>query len=226
AIVNEELFLADLQSIERKLEKDKISEEERKVYKKCMEQLNKEQSVSQMEMNDKEKYLVKALNLLSAKKQLIVANIDEDEVGKDPKKINGEPTLPVSAKLEAELNEYPWVEQQKLLKDLGLKKSAREEVIKAAYQALNLITFYTIAKRTEARAWPIMQGVDAVHAAGKIHTDFAKHFVKVEAINAQELILLGSWHKAHEAGKVITHGRDYIVRDQDVLEFKVSLKER
>ncbi|MBI4226562.1 DUF933 domain-containing protein, partial [Candidatus Roizmanbacteria bacterium] len=92
------------------------------------------------------------------------------------------------------------------------------------YQALDNITFYTIAKRNEARAWPLPRNSKAIDAAGRIHSDFARHFVKVQAINSKELIVLGGWHKAHEAGRILLHGRDYIVKDQDVLEIKVGTK--
>ena len=226
AIVNEELLLSDLQTLEKRLEKEKVTPEERAILKIIIDKLDKGIPASEVKLEDKEASFVKTLNLLSLKKQLLTANIDEDEITQPPKKIDGSEVLSISAKFEADLNEYKWVEQQKILKDLGLKKTAKEQVIKAAYQALDAITFYTIAKRNEARAWPLPRNSRAIEVAGKIHTDFARHFVKVEAINAQELITMGSWHKAHELGRVVIHGKDYLVKDQDVLEFKFALKSR
>lgn len=223
-IVNEELLLADLQTLEKRLEKEKTTPEEKESLKRLIRELNKGIPAAKISVSEKEREYIKLLNLLTLKKQLLLANIDEDDVNKSPKAIHGEKALSLSAKLEAELNEYPWVERQKLLKDLGLTKTARDQVIQACYRALDIITFYTIAKRNEARAWPIRRGATSIDAAGKIHTDFAKHFVKVEAINADELIKSGSWHKAHELGKILLHGKDYPVKDQDVLEIKASTK--
>lgn len=224
AIVNEELLLADLQTMEKRLEKEKLTPEERSVLRIVIDKLDRGIPASEIKFEDKETSFVKILNLLSLKKQLLLANIDEDEIMQPTKKIAGSEVMSISARFEADLNEYKWIEQQKILKDLGLKKTAKDQVIKAAYQALDAITFYTIAKRKEARAWPLARNSKAIEAAGKIHTDFAKHFIKAEAINAQDLISIGSWHKAHESGKILAHGKDYTIKDHDVLEFKVALK--
>ena len=246
AIVNEELLLADLQTLEKKLGKPsfappspkslrrpskasegkgKVTPEERAVLRIVIDKLNQGIPASEIKLEDKNKEFIKVLNLLTLKKQLLLANIDEDEMIQPAKKVERSEVLSIAAKFEADLNEYPWVEQQKILKDLGLKKTAKEQVIKASYQALDNITFYTIAKRKEARAWSLRRGENALKASSKIHTDFAQHFIKVEAINALELSKIGSWHKAHELGKIGIHGKDYLVQNQDVLEFKVALKE-
>lgn len=223
-IVNQELLLADLQTLEKRLEKEKITPEERVILKIIIDKLNQGIPASEIKLTDKDMQLLKSLNLLSSKKQLLVANIDEDEIMGDRKKILGDEVLSVSAKFEADLNEYKWTDQQKILKDLGLKKTAKEQAIKAAYHALDTITFYTIAKKKEARAWLLPRNSTAVQAAGKIHTDFAKHFVKVEQISADELLKIGSWAQAHHLGKIILHGKDYLVQNADVLEFKIALK--
>jgi len=223
AIVNEELQLADLQTVERKLKQEKTTPEERMILKKCFDQLNQGVSVSNLTLNEKEKYYVNSLNLLTGKKQLIIANIGEEEVESPQKQINGQEILSVCAKLEAELNELSWVEQQKFLKDVGLKISLKDKIIKESYRALDIITFYTIAKRTEARAWTLKRGSTALEAAAKIHTDFAKNFIKAEVINAQELIKIGGWHEAHRLGKIILHGKDYEMKDGEVVEFKVNV---
>ena len=223
-IVNEELLLADLHSLERYLQKDKTTPEERTVIRIVINKLNQGIPASEIKIADKDMEFIKALNLLTLKKQLLIANIDEDEIISPAKKISGSNIFSISAKFEADLNEYKWVEQQKILKDLGLKRTARDQVVKASYQALDNITFYTIAKRKEAKAWPLTRNSKAIQAAGKVHTDFIKHFIKVEAINSDELISFGGWHKAHEAGKILAYGRDYQVKDKDVLEFKVGIK--
>lgn len=223
-IINEELLLADLQSLEKRLNQEKTTAEERARLRIIIDKLNQGIPAVEVKLAEKEREHIKSLNLLTSKKQLLVANIDEDEIIQPAKKIAGSEVLSISAKFEADLNEYKWVEQQKILKDLGLKRTAKEQVIKAAYQALDTITFYTIAKKKEARAWLLARNSTAVQAAGKIHTDFAKHFVKVEQINAEDLIKIGSWSQAHHLGKVILHGKDYQVKNGDVLEFKIALK--
>lgn len=231
AVINEELALSDLTLLEKRLTKEKVTPEEKELIKKLINHLNtappgKPRTTEAVVpgLSDSEKVLLKSLNLLSLKPQLIIANIGEEEINDPSKKINGEEVLSVCAKLEAELNELPWVEQQKFLKDVGLKKSLKEKIIKESYQALEIITFYTIAKRTEARAWTLRRGSTTLEAAAKIHTDFAKNFVKVEVINADELIKLDGWPQAHRLGKIILHGKDYLVNDKDVLEIKAGVK--
>lgn len=223
-IVNEELLLADLQSLEKRLTKEKTLAEEKAIIQKLIKELNQGKFASQVEVDEKEREFVKSLNLLTAKKQLLVANIGEEDIKNPPKTLNGKEILSICAKLEAELEELPWVEAQQFLKTYGLTKTAKERLIIEAYKSLDLVTFYTIAKRRQARAWPLKKGANALQAAAKIHSDFAKHFVKVEAIAAQELLKIGSWNKAKELGKISFHGKDYIVADGDVLEFKVATK--
>ncbi len=224
-IVNEELLLADLESLEKKFKKEKLSKEEKELVEYLIKELNQGKMASEIlpNLEEKKQTMVKFYHLLTAKQQIIVANIDEDDLNDSPTRINTTSLLPIAAKFEAELNELPWIEQQKILKDFGLKSSAKEQIIQSCYQNLDLITFYTIAKRNEARAWPIKKGAKAIEAAEKIHSDFAKYFVKVEVIPAEELIKIGGWNKAKELGKIILEGKDYLVKNEDVLEFKISI---
>lgn len=218
-IVNDELLLADIATLEKRLSDKKITPQEKQALQKYIEKLNQGNLARDVSSTDEEKGIIAPLNLLTAKKQLLVANVSEDELK------NNLSMLSICARLESELTEFAWTEQQKLLKELGLpKERAKEQIILEAYKALDLVTFYTIAKHTEGRAWTVQKGATALEAAGKVHTDFVKHFVKVEAINVYELLKIGSWHKAHELGKIALHGRDYLVQNQDVLEFKVALK--
>lgn len=224
-IVNEELILADLESLDKRLKKEKkVSLEEKKLIEKLIAELNQGKMASEVVLTNEEKEIILSFNLLTAKKQVMVANIDEDDLTNPPKTIDGQPIISIAAKFEAELNEMPWVEQQRLLKDLGLKETAKTQMIKVCYQSLDLITFYTLAKRTEVRAWSIKKGTTAIGAAGKIHSDFAKHFVKVEVIKAEDLIRLGGWNKAKELGKISIEGKDYYVKNNDVLEFKIGIR--
>lgn len=233
AIIDEELELADLQSLQRRLEKSHsapnhtvqgfVGDKEKELIKKLTEQLNKGIPVREMQVSDEELVTLQLFNLLTFKKQIIIANVDEEQIKNPPKEAAGRPVLAICAKLESDLIDIAWTEQQQFLKMYGLTRAAKEEIILTSYKSLDVITFYTIAKRKEARAWTLRRGETALKAAETVHTDFAKHFVKVEQVNAEELIKDGSWHKAHELGKVLMHGRDYIVQDQDVLEFKVSV---
>ncbi len=224
AIVNEELLLADLQTLEKQLTKEKITQEEKAVVKKLIMHLNQGVFAAEVTVNDKEKEFIKRLNLLTTKKQLLVANIGEEDIKNPPKTWQGKPILSICAKLEADLNELPWVEAQQFLKSYGLAKSAKQRIILEAYRSLDLVTFYTIAKKKQARAWPLKKGANALEAAVEVHSDFAKYFIKVEVITAEELLKIGSWSQAQEKGMISVHGRDYIVKDGEVLEFKVAIK--
>ena len=124
--------------------------------------------------------------------------------------------------MEGELAGLSWTEQRQYLREFNLPEPALNRVIRACYKKLNLITFYTIAGGKDARAWAIKKGSSAFKAAGKIHTDMQKGFIKVEVINADSLLKIGSWGKAKKKGKVKLHGREYIVKDRDVLEVKFN----
>lgn len=223
-VVNEELILADLATLEKHLTKPKISDDESTLVKKLIDELNIGKLAREIELKPEEKKIAKQLNLLTIKKQLYVANIDLDDIKNPAKKLHNKEILSISAKLEAELSELPWTEKQRFLKEYGLAKTVKDHIIHETYNALEIATFYTIAKKKEAKAWPLKIGKTAFDAAAKIHTDFATHFVKVEMINAFELLRIGSWHQAHELGKIGLHGKEYVVQDKDVLEFKVSIK--
>ncbi len=223
-IVEQELILADLESLDKKLKKTKVDQKKQVFIKKVMGQLDQGVPARNLSLDKEEQDLLKKLQLLSSKPQVFIANIGEEEINKPPKKIKGNPVLSFCAKLESELSELPWVEQQQFLKTYGLKHSAKENVIKTCYQALDIISFYTIAKRNEAKAWSLKKDSSAIQGAEKIHTDFAKRFIKVEVINAHKLISSGSWEKAIQQGAVEMKGKDYLIQNQDVVEFKVGGK--
>lgn len=221
-IINDELLLSDLATLDKRLTREKVISEEREVVQKFINALNKGQLASTMAVSEKELSIIRHLTLLTAKKQILLANIGEEDINNPQKEIGDRSLVTMCARLEAELVQFPWTEQQRFFKEYGLAKSAKEKVIGACYHALDIVTFYTIAKHKEARAWPIKRGASAVEAAGKIHTDFAAHFIKAEVIGAKELLAVYGWHKAKEAGRVRLEGRDYIVQDGDVVEFKIG----
>ncbi len=154
------------------------------------------------------------LRLLADKPEIIVMNTDENN-------LQGE-GLRISAKLEEELAGLPAEEQKQYLAELGIKESGLEKMIKRAYQVLGLQSFLTAGEK-EARAWTIKKGTKAPQAAGVIHGDFETHFIKADCINWREFVDAGGWTKAREEGKVRMEGRDYIMAEGDVVEFKVGV---
>lgn len=155
------------------------------------------------------------------KPTLYVLNVSEKDLPNEVK-IDIKPSVRISAKLEEDLADLSLEEREEYLGQSGIESSALDKLIKESYKLLNLITFYTIKGGKEVRATPIVRGSNILQAAEKVHTDFAKNFIKAEAIPVQTLIEIGSWKKAHEAGKIALSGRDYIIRDGDVVEFKVN----
>lgn len=167
------------------------------------------------------------LELAGIKKPTIyVLNIDEQGIkgGKSTKSIKGITGEPVvtCAKLEMELAELTPEERKEYLAQLSVRESGLEKLIKEAYKILDLITFYTIKGGKETRAWSLKRGSNALEAAAKVHTDFAKNFIKAEVVSFEELVKAGSWSAAHEQGKIRLEGKNYVVEDTEVIEFKVG----
>lgn len=161
---------------------------------------------------------------LAAKPELVVVNARESELtSARGNELSALPrsALIVSAKLELDLVELPEKERLEYLATLGLAESLLSRVIRAAYELLSLITFYTLLS-DQAQAWPILRGSKAPQAAGTVHTDFKKHFIAAEVIGADELAKEGSWHQAKEHGKIRTEGKDYTIQDGDVAHFKCA----
>ncbi len=162
----------------------------------------------------RKKEIDEPLPLLRDKPEIVVFNTDEN-------KLNGE-GLRISAKLEEELAVMSAEEQKQYLAGLGVSESGLEKVIKKAYEILGLQSFLT-AGEIEVRAWTIKRGTKAPQAAGVIHGDFEKHFIKADCVNYEDFINCGGWVKCRELGKVRTEGREYEMRDGDVVEFKVGV---
>ena len=153
------------------------------------------------------------------KPAIYILNVSEADFAKD---FNLPfPYIKISAKLEAELSELPDVEQKEYLKSLGITHFSLDQVILASYKLLDLITFFTVAGGKQSQAWPIKTGTNVISAAEKVHTDFAKNFIKAEVIPWDELVTAGSWSAAREKGLIKIAGRDEIVLDGQVIEFKI-----
>jgi ribosome-binding ATPase YchF (GTP1/OBG family) len=170
------------------------------------------------------------LPLFSKKPYLIVLNVDEGDLKRaseieteyaDKLGVDANQVVAICARTEAELSGMSESDQMSYLNDLGVEKSGLERLIQKAFKTLGLITFLTAGEK-EVRAWTIKEGIDAQNAAGEIHTDFVKKFIKADICNYEDFISLGGWKKAREEGKVRSEGRDYIVKDGDIIEFKIG----
>ena len=222
-IVNEELLFSDIQTIKKRLSNKGLSEKENNILKEVLQEMDKGVLASDEKSQEKLKDIKEPLFLLTSKKQIFALNIDENQISNTPKiNIESDGYLYICAKLESQIEDVPLSERVEFLKLYGLKEEVKNSIINLCYKALDLITFYTIAKRSEAKAWILHKGETAIKAAGKIHTDFAEKFIKVEQINVRDFIKEESWNRAKDDGKIITHGRDYIVQNGDVLEFKIN----
>ena len=156
------------------------------------------------------------VNLLAKKPAIVVYNIDEQELASRSQE------LVISAKLESDLASLSDEEARQYLQELGVQKTGLEKVIAAAFEILGLQTFLTAGEK-EVRAWTIKNGSTALTAAGVIHTDFAKNFIKADVVNWEQFVADGGWVKARELGHVRLEGRDYVMAEGDVVEFKVGV---
>lgn len=163
------------------------------------------------------------------KPAIYVLNVSEDQLTDKswpPKvKVGGEEIdfLPICAKLESELMDFSEEEKQQYLKELGIKETGLDQLIKKAYQKLGLISFYTIKGGKEVRAWSLPAGKTALEAAAEVHTEMAKGFIKAEVVSFEDLVAQAGWQKAAQAGKIRLEGKDYLVKDGEVIEFKFNL---
>lgn len=234
-IIATELILADLQTLNKQAEPrgvvDKKVQERWELVKKLKEQLNLGVLAQKIISDPLEALLISDLHLLTMKPVLHVANVSEEQLSTViPRsaswRIEGSPAytgsiVKISAKIESELADLSEAEQREYLKDLGVEKSGLERLIQCAYQKLGLISFLT-AGEIEVRAWTIKSGTKAPQAAGVIHTDFEKKFIKAEIFSYPDLIAIGSRLKAKEQGKMRLEGKDYVMQDGDVVEFKIG----
>ncbi len=165
------------------------------------------------------------------KPSIYVINVAEDQL-KSPDEINHwivnvtekfkDPAIAVAAKLEEDLSDLGKEERKEYLTQVGVKKTGLEQLIKWAYELLNLVSFYTIKGGKEVTAWSLEKDKTAIDAAEIVHTDFAQNFIKAEVINIEELLHQGGWKEAKDKGKVRLEGKDYLIRHRDVIEFKVG----
>jgi GTP-binding protein YchF len=216
-IVETELILADLQTLGKQIEPYKEQIAQWEVIKRLKEGLDKGKLARAVITDPEEIALIADLHLLTMKPILYVANVSENQLTSFREK----DILPISAKIESELASLSEDEQKAYLKELGLNASGLDRLIKKAYETLGLISFLTCGP-IEARAWTIERGTKAPEAAGVIHTDFEKKFIKADAVSFNEFVAVGGWKKSREEGKVRSEGKEYVMRDGDVVEFKIG----
>lgn len=240
-IINTELCLADLDSVEKRQQRiekiaksgDKAARAELPVLEKVAAALSEAIPVRALGLEEEELDMLKELTLLTAKKSLYVANISEDEVsdysGNDyVKRVQeyaakeGSGVVVVSTRIESEIAELSDEEAKAFLEDLGVTESGLDKLIKASYSLLGLINFFT-AGEMEARAWTIVDGTKAPQAAGKIHSDIEKGFIRAEIVAYDDLIACGSQNAAKEKGLVRLEGKDYVMKDGDVTYFRFNV---
>ena len=231
--IETELLLADLSTLEKQREpkpgQDKEALARWPIIQKIRDGASGGKLVRNLLDSEEEREVGRMLGLLTAKPMLYVVNVDESEVGKPEtldqaaKNLGVEPELVVviCAQIESELASLDETDQKAYLADLGLKQSGLERLIQKAYQTLGLQSFLT-AGELEVRAWTIKKGTPAPEAAGVIHTDFTKKFIKANIASYEDFISLGGWKGVREAGKMRIEGRDYVMREGDVVEFMIG----
>jgi len=223
-IVNTELIMKDLETIDKHIEKiekdvkskDKDRIKEFEILQKIRKAINEGNTVSVVNLGEKEREVIKHLNFLTIKPVIYILNTKEDDDSFGVRKSLPENTLPIDLKIELECTEL----SKKELKELNLK-SRLDVLIKTCYKILNLATFYTIKGGEETRAWTVEQGVKAPEAGRIVHSDFQEKFIRAEVVNYKDLLGVGSWAEARAEGLTRTEGKDYIVKDGDIIEFKI-----
>ena len=234
--INMELILSDMELLERRITKttknlkgDKSLQKELDILNKVNDFLGEGKSARAMELTDEEAEFVKSLDLLSYKPVIYVANVSEEDAAAEDneyiaqvRKIadeEGSDVVVVCAGIEAEISELDDEEKAMFLEELGIAESGLDKLVKASYHLLNLISFLT-AGEPEVRAWTVTRGTKAPQAAGKIHTDFEKGFIRAETIAYDKLIECGgNLATAKEKGLIRSEGKEYVVKDGDVMHF-------
>ena len=233
-VVETELTLADLQTLEKQKDPGNTPDKELvkwwEVVTRLKNELQKGTPARDVALTEEEEKIARSLSLLTAKPILIVLNVDESSLGDvdnleakyaEELKVDKNQIVAICAKTESELSELSEEDQKIYMKDLGITGSGLERLIQKAFATLGLITFLTAGEK-EVRAWTIKDGINAQEAAGGIHTDFIKKFIKADVVTFTDFVGNGGWKICRELGKVRSEGRDYTIKDGDVVEFKIG----
>jgi len=239
--INMELIYSDIEQLEKRIDKtvklvrgDKTLQPLVDLYNRILEALNEGKTARQVELTEDEKEMLGDVNLLTLKPIIYVANVSEDEaaeVSPDNEMFNrlktaaeaeGAEVIPVCAGIEAEIAELDAEEKKVFLADLGIEESGLDRLIKASYTLLGYISYLTAGPK-EVRAWTIVNGTKAPQAAGKIHSDFERGFIRAEIVAYDDLIACGSMNVAKEKGLIRSEGKDYVIKDGDVVLFRFNV---
>jgi GTP-binding protein YchF len=238
-VVETELMLADMDSLEKRLpnlEKkakggDKESAAEVPVVKKALEALRDGKPAREAKLTDDERAVIDRLQLITAKPMMYVLNVEEGSAATGNAhsaraeafaKSRGMPSVVISAAIEAEVAQLPAEDQSDYLSSLGLEETGLARVVRAGYALLDLVTFFTVGPK-EARAWTVRREATAPQAAGVIHTDFEKGFIRAETIAYDDYVTLNGEAGARDAGKLRLEGKEYAVKDGDVFHFRFNV---
>lgn len=239
--INMELIYSDIEQVEKRIDKtqkllkgDKTLQAQLDLLNRILKTLNEGKTARQVEMTEDEKEMLGDLNLLTLKPIIYVANVSEDEaaeVSPDNEMYNsvkkvaeaeGAEVIPVCAGIEAEISELEPEEKKAFLEDMGITESGLDKLIKASYSLLGYISYLTAGPK-EVRAWTIVKGTKAPQAAGKIHSDFERGFIRAEVVSFDDLMECGSMNAAKEKGLVRSEGKDYVMRDGDIVLFRFNV---
>lgn len=237
--INIELILADLEladkllvNTEKRLKADKEVQGEYELLKSIKECLENESPVSSLTLDDEQKKMIKGYCFLTEKPVIYVANISEDAVAEEDNDYvksvrtyaekHGSLVMKISAQIEEEIAQLDDDEKSVFIEELGLDEAGLDKLIRASYKTLGLISYFTAGEK-ETRAWTIVKGTKAPQAAGKIHTDFEKGFIRAEIVDYDVLLELGSFNAAKEKGKVRSEGKEYVIKDGDVVLFRFNV---
>ena len=236
-VVQTELILSDLEQVERKIDKlhkqikgDRDLAEELSVFEKIRNHLGEGNPAISADLDTDEKLIIGELNLLSMKPYIYIANVSEDhlkEASDSEKQLRkfafqeGVEVIPICAKVESELSDMDEEESDYFMEELGIDGTGIDQLTNSGYRMLEQITYFTAGKN-EVRAWEIRKGATAPEAAGKIHTDFEKGFIRAEVFHFDDIDRLGSESSVKEAGRWRLEGRDYVVNDGDIMHFRFN----
>lgn len=238
-VINLELILADLETVGKRYDKlaklakvgEKGASEELEVLTKVKEALENGKSARSVELSKEQKKILDSFFLLSSKPIIYVSNVSENDIGsendyvkqvKEIAKIENSEVIVLCAKIEEELSELNEEERELFKMELGITDSGLDKLVVASYSLLGLMSFLTAGEK-EVRAWTIKKGSKAPEAAGKIHTDFEKGFIKAEVVSYSDLMEAGSYVNAREKGKVRIEGKEYIVQEGDIMLFRFNV---
>ena len=227
--IKTELILADIATLEKALprlekesKRDKTAVFKFETAKKVLAGLNEGHRALTLGLSDDEMAAIKDLCLLTCKPMLYIANVDEDQLGAELPEIDGQIPVPICAKTEADLSELDPEDAKMFMEELGLSESGLARLSREAYKLLGLQSYFTSGE-VETRAWTIPVGAKAPQAAGVIHSDFERGFIKAETASFEDYIALGGEKGCREAGKLRQEGKEYVVQDGDVMHFKFNV---